>query len=125
MRNLKWKPILTWALIAFFVVGGIGNVFISTENAANYARWGYPNWFHYVTGLLELTTAILLAYRPLRLWGAAVGGMVMTAAVATVLLHGEYTHAIAPIIVLLVTLAVGQIARRDQLSARPLVAGRV
>ncbi|KPH62102.1 DoxX family protein [Novosphingobium sp. ST904] len=112
MRKLNWKSLLAWALAAFFVVGGIGNIFVSAGIAEDYRRWGYPDWFHYVTGILELTTAALLAIGSTRLWGALLGSAVMLAAAGTVLLHGEYTHAIAPIIVLLATLAVGWIAWR-------------
>lgn len=43
MYNLKWKPLLAWALAAFFVVGGIGNIFVSAEIAEDYRRWGYPD----------------------------------------------------------------------------------
>lgn len=69
-----------------------------------------------LSGLLELTTALLLAYRPSRLWGAGLGSAVMLAAAATVLRHGEYTHAVAPIVVLLMALTVGSMAWRDRRS---------
>lgn len=60
----KALPILTatlaWLLAAFFLFGAYGNTFLSEENAAAYAAWGYPGWFHYVTAALELTAALLL-----------------------------------------------------------------
>lgn len=114
MRNLPWTSILAWLLVAFFIVGGIGNFFVSPEIAADYRRWGYPDWFHYLTGALELTAAALIAYRPTRFWGAGLASGVMVAAALTVLWHGELTHAIAPLIVLAVALTVGFLIRKDR-----------
>ncbi|RWR27319.1 DoxX family protein [Sinirhodobacter populi] len=116
MRNLPWKSILAWLLAAFFVVGGIGNIFVSPEIAADYRRWGYPDWFHFLTGALELSAAVLIAYRPTRLWGACLASGVMVAAAFTVLSHGEFAHAIAPLIVLAVALTVSFLAFREKAS---------
>ncbi|WP_456821924.1 DoxX family protein [Bradyrhizobium sp. USDA 4502] len=105
---------MIWLLAAFFVVGGFGNIFASADIKADYRSWGYPDWFHYLTGLLELTTASLLSVRRTRLWGAALGSAVMTAAGATVLFHGEYAHAIAPLAVLCALVLAGWIAFQDR-----------
>lgn len=106
MTNFSWKAVLAFLLAAFFLIGAIGNIFVPPQIAADYARWGYPSWFHYVTGLLELSTAILLAIKSLRFWGAVLGAVVMLGAAGTVLLHGEFSHAIAPLVVLAVSLVV-------------------
>lgn len=39
--------------LAFLMAGGtkLAGVEMHTEN---FARWGYPNWFKYVTGSVEL-----------------------------------------------------------------------
>lgn len=99
-KKLSWKSILAWLLVSFFFVGAMGNIFVSENIAADYARWRYPDWFHYVTGSLELITAILLALRSSRLWGALLGSLVMVGAILTLLVHQEFGHAIAPLIVL-------------------------
>lgn len=119
MRRLSWPSILAWLVAAFFLVGAIGNAFPSEGIAADYARWGYPDWFHYVTALLELAAALLLAYRPTRLAGAGVGSLVMLAAAATTLFHGEASHAIAPLVVLGLTVLVGVLERRRSDQATP------
>jgi hypothetical protein len=98
--NFTWKGLLVWLLAGFFLIGALGNIFASGEISADYARWGYPDWFHYLTGLLELSCAILLVAKPLRFWGALLSVAVMLAAAGTVALHGEYAHAIAPAVVL-------------------------
>jgi hypothetical protein len=79
------------------------------------ARHGYPHWFHFVTGSLELTTAVLLAQGRTRLLGSALGCAVMLAALATVTLHGEYGHGVAPLVVATLSIVVGRIAWRKQL----------
>lgn len=105
---MSWRAVLAYLLAVFFLVGGIGNIFVSEQIAADYARWGYPDGFHYLTGILELTAAILLVFSvTLRLWGAALGAVVMVAASATLLFHGEYAHVLAPLVVLSVSVAVG------------------
>lgn len=106
----KFLPIistsLAWLLAAFFLFGAYGNTFISEENAAAYAAWGYPGWFHYITAILELAAALLLIRAGLRPYGAGLGAMVMAAASLTTLLNADYDHAVAPSIVLLVSLVV-------------------
>lgn len=114
MRNMNWKSVLALVLAAFFVVGGIGNILASATILEDYRRWGFPDGFNYVTGTLELIAAVLIAWRPMRVFGAALAAAVMTAAAGTVLFHGEFTHAIAPATVLIVTLVVGVTAWRDR-----------
>ncbi|AEM40620.1 hypothetical protein KVU_0781 [Ketogulonicigenium vulgare WSH-001] len=95
---------LGWALAAFFVLGGVVN-WIGTPSArADYARWGYPRWFHYVTALCELTAAALLVSPFTQIWGAALAALVMAAACTTVIKHKELGHLPAPAIVLVLCL---------------------
>jgi hypothetical protein len=89
MSLSHWNLILAWALAAFFILGGVINVLALGSTAAEYRRWGYPDWFHFVTGALEFATAVLLAFAATR------------AAVATVTVHGEYVRATPPMVVLL------------------------
>ncbi len=98
--------LLGWLLAAFFLFGAWGNLFLSAENAAAYAAWGYPAWFHYVTALLELTAAVLLIGAASRPHGAALGALVMAAATLTTVVHGDYGHSTAPAIVLAASLGV-------------------
>lgn len=97
---------LAWLLAAFFLFGAYGNTFISEENAAAYAAWGYPDWFHYITAILELAAGLLLLRAVTRPFGATLGALVMAAAVLTTLMNADYDHSVAPSIVLLVSLIV-------------------
>ena len=115
MSKISWGQVLPLALAAFFVVGSLGNIFAFGSIYEEYLRWGYPHWFHFVTGSLELTTAVLLAQARTRLWGSALGCTVMAAALATVTLHGEYGHGVLPLVVAALSMAVGWIAWRKRL----------
>ncbi|MBS7700374.1 MULTISPECIES: DoxX family protein [unclassified Chelatococcus] len=102
---------LAWLLAAFFLFGAHGNTFISDENAAAYAAWGYPDWFHYVTAVLELAAALLLLRATTRPFGAGLGALVMAAAVLTTLVNADYDHSIAPSVILLISLLVLGLSR--------------
>lgn len=98
--GLAAQDLLAWTLTAFFLVGGVGN-WVGPKNVrADYISWGYPAWFHRVTAVLELLAGILLAMASVRLWGIALGLVIMTAALITLIKHREYKHAIAPSTVL-------------------------
>ena len=114
-RQVSVSQISALALAAFFVAGSLGNIFAFGSIYEEYLRWGYPHWFHFVTGSLELTTAVLLAQARTRLWGSALGCAVMLAALATVTLHGEYGHGVAPLIAATQSIVVGWIAWRKPL----------
>ena len=110
MSKITWRQVSALALAAFFVVGSLSNIFAPPSIYEEYLQWGYPHWFHFVTGSLELTTAVLLARAQTRLWGSALGCTVMLAAVATVTIHGEYAHGVAPLVVAALSILVGWIA---------------
>lgn len=118
MRKINWPFFVRSALAAFFVFGGFGNIFASQTILADYARWGYPDGFHYLTGLLELSVAALLVVWPRRLYGSILGGVVMLAAAGTVILHGEHSHATAPLVVFGFCLLVGWLTARPRAAAR-------
>jgi DoxX-like family len=113
MSKISWRQVSALALAAFFVAGSLSNIFAPGSIYEEYLRWGYPHWFHFVTGSLELTTAVLLAQARTRLWGSALGCTVMLAALATVTLHGEYGHGVPPLIVATLSIVVGWIAWRS------------
>jgi hypothetical protein len=117
MSKISWRQVLPLALAAFFVVGSLSNIVAPRSIIEEYLKWGYPHWFHFVTGSLELMTAVLLAQARTRLWGSALGCTVMLAALATVTLHGEYGHGVAPLVVATLSIVVGWIAWRKRLAA--------
>lgn len=98
------KRVLLWLLIAFFFVGGAVNIFAPGSILADYERRGYPGWFHFVTGTIELTAASASCFVAVRRWGMALAAFVMAAATVTLLAHAEYSHAVLPLVIFLLTL---------------------
>src|SRR5258708_24596504 len=112
MLKISWRQVSALALAAFFVVGSLGNIFAPWSIYEEYLRWGYPHWFHFVTGSLVLTTAVLLPQARTRLRGSALGCTVMLAALATVTLHGDNGHGWPPLIVATLSIVFGWISCR-------------
>ncbi|CAB3805776.1 DoxX family protein [Paraburkholderia fynbosensis] len=117
MSKIYWRQVLPWVLAVFFVVGSLSNIVAPRSIFEEYLKWGYPHWFHFVTGSLELMAAILLARARTRLGGSALGCTVMLAALATVTVHGEYGHGVAPLVAAILSIVVGWIAWRKPLAA--------
>jgi len=42
VERAKIRVWLSWVVAAFFVVGGLGNIFPTDQIEGDYARWGYP-----------------------------------------------------------------------------------
>lgn len=110
MSGITIGAVLAWLLAAFFIVGAVINCALPVSIRKDYERWGYPDWFHYVTAALELVVAALLLVPASRPLGAALGTAVMAAAAGTTLIHQEYGRAVAPSVVLLLTATLGWIA---------------
>jgi hypothetical protein len=107
MSNLPGLQILTWALAAFFVLGFVINTFAVKLVGPEYRRWGYPDWFHFVSGGLELVVALLLLATATRPLAVALGCAIMSAAIATVVWHREYHRAAPPVIAFVLLAIVG------------------
>ncbi len=99
MPDVTWQLVLVGLLVVFFVFGGVVNLYGPEAVTKDFARWGYPPYFHLVTGALELLAAVLLVFPATRLIGVALGGSVMLAAAATLLFQREFTHMIPALVV--------------------------
>jgi hypothetical protein len=110
MPKISWRQALPLVLAIFFVVGSLINIIAPGAIYDEYLKWGYPPWFHFFTGTMELTAAILLFRKTTRLSGALLGGTVMFAALATVVIRGEYAHAVPPLVAVTLSLVVGWIS---------------
>ena len=95
---LEW--VVLGLLTIFFIFGGVVNLVGPKPVVNDFRRWGYPSWFNLVTGVVELATAILLVVSITRPLGAALGLVTMLAAVATLVRHREYVHAVPALIVI-------------------------
>ncbi|HUC17897.1 MAG TPA: DoxX family protein [Acetobacteraceae bacterium] len=107
MSGISWIRALSWALAAFFALGFVINTFAVKLVGPEYRRWGYPDWFHFVSGGLELMVALLLPMAVTRPFGLALGLGIMLVAIATVVRHREYHRAAPPFIVFVLLALVG------------------
>jgi DoxX-like family len=71
----------------------------------DYRRWGYPGWFHFVSGGMDLAVALLLPLAVTRLLGVMLGCGIMLVATAAVVFHREY-HCAAPPLIVFVLLSI-------------------
>lgn len=104
------EAVMTWLLAALFTVGAVINALGPRRIREDYARWGYPKSFRFVTAVLELTVATLLLFPGARFAGALLGATIMAAAVATTVRYREPGRSIAPLTVLIWACAVGWMA---------------
>ena len=62
-----------------------GNIFWVRD----FHRWGYPDWFHIVVGIAELTSMVLLLVPRFASYGASLFVVVMLGAIYTHATHNE------------------------------------
>lgn len=94
-----------WLLVAAFFGAGLFNTIGTRSTREDFVRWGYPRWWHWVTGGLEILCAILIALPLGRAAGLMLGTVIIVAASLTVLRHREYVH-LAPLGMFLALIAV-------------------
>ncbi len=113
----KWigvaVTVLSILLAVAFVMAGASKLASAEMHVQSFARWGYPIWFMYVTGLVEVVAAILLVVPATRFYGAALLVCTMFGALVTHVNAGETAQIGAPLF-LLVLAALVAWARRPQ-----------
>ena len=93
-----------WLLVAAFSGAGLFNAIGTRSTREDFVRWGYPSWWHQVTGGLEILCAILIALPLGRAAGLGLGAIIIVAASLTVLRHRDYVH-LAPLGIFLALIA--------------------
>ena len=68
---------------------------LTGKMAPSWRRWGYSRQFMYATGIAELVALVLFWAPGLELVGAAVLGLVLLGALATLLTHREGSSHVA------------------------------
>jgi hypothetical protein len=82
--------VVAWLLAIAVTGAGIANAIGGATVQAQFQRWGYPAWWSFVTAALEVLDAVLIGLPETRIWGLALGAVVMIAALATVIWRREY-----------------------------------
>jgi putative oxidoreductase len=109
-----------WALQvllgALFILLGAGK-FGDPSWERKFARWGYPDGFYMVVGVLEALGGLMLLVPRLTSYAAGMLGIIMIGASLTHVVHGESARVFPPLIYLALLATVG-VARRHA-AARP------
>ena len=106
--------VVAYVFAAMFVMMGGMKFMAPAEMVENFVRWGYPAWFIYVVGAIEVGAGILLAIPVTRVVGALILEVTMLGAAGTHLVAGEYAQSI-PALVLFAVVAAIVYANRKQI----------
>lgn len=102
MKKDKLKNIGLWALQILIALNFIGASIPKLTSQAgivnNFERWGYPDGFYIIIGIVELLAALLLVIPKTAGYAAITLMGVMLGALVTHLMHGEFTNAIVPVV---------------------------
>ena len=98
-NGATFESILATVVAVLFAVAGVVNLAGRGAVKRDFARWGYPAWFHLLCGALELLSAALLAGQQTRALGLTLAGAIMIAALFTLLRNREPFGHLAPALV--------------------------
>ena len=104
--------------LLFFATGGTKLVDFPSH-VASFAKWGYPAWFMYVIGSVEVISGLLLIFPFTRYYGATLIVIVMIGAIFTHIQAGEWSFVGVSVLILLFTLIIS-IRRTFQINGRPI-----
>ena len=96
---LNFQSILATIAAVLFAVAGVVNLAGLGAVKRDFARWGYPAWFHLLCGALELLSAALLLGQRTRVVGVTLAGAIMIGALFTLLRNREPFRHLAPALI--------------------------
>ena len=94
------KIVLCVLLGIFFIVAGGTKLMGSPSQVEHFAQWGYPIWFVYLTGMIEVGGGICLCIPKTQWYGIVVLSITMVGAALTHLRAGEMGAVPVPIVLL-------------------------
>jgi putative oxidoreductase len=118
-KSWKNKALIVLSVLvglAFLMFGGM-KLTGPEAMVANFARWGYPGWFLYFIGVVEILAAIALVVPRSSAYAAAVLGGIMVGGAITHLMFDPPAQASAAVILLGLLSVVGW-ARRPEFLRR-------
>ena len=104
-----WFP--TILLVLMFLIAGIRKFPEGGGWASAFRHFGYPLWFRYFIGVIEIASALLLLVPRSAAYGAALVIVTMLGAIGTVLVQEGSSFGIAPTGVCLVLAVIVLLAR--------------
>lgn len=108
------KPIILPSILAiiFLLSGGAKLAGLAFEVEA-FSRWGFPIWFMYLTGILEVTGGAGLLWPRFSALAAACLACLMLGAIMTHLIHSEWVMLVIATSIMLLAVWHGWQARDD------------
>jgi uncharacterized membrane protein YphA (DoxX/SURF4 family) len=100
-----------------FVLAGVMK-FVDPFWSRNFTRWGYPDGFYIVVGILEAAGGAALLVPALTTYAALLLMVVMAGATLTHAMHGELQRISVPLVYLLVVALIGWLRRASALRVR-------
>lgn len=104
---LQNETVWVWLAAAVFFTGGIANATGVSKIRDSFVDLGFPAWWCWITGALELATALMLLVPASRAYGVALGTCIMIAALAAILRQRAYGHLPAPLLFLFLLVRAG------------------
>lgn len=98
--------LLIWILAAAFFLAGVINAIGTQSTRRDFARWGYPEWWGKLTGILEICCAGMLIYSGSLLAGLTLGSIIIAAALVTLVRFREFKHLIPAVVYAVLILTV-------------------
>ena len=90
-----------WLLLGgMFIIAGGAKLMGSHSQVEHFAQWGYPLWFLYLTGLIEVGGGICLFIPKAQFYGIVVLSIMMVGAALTHLRANEMSAFPVPIVLL-------------------------
>jgi uncharacterized membrane protein YphA (DoxX/SURF4 family) len=110
---MKWQSVSVWVLSIVlalaFAGAGIAKLLSAPMMVAEFALFGYPQWFLYVVGALEVLSAIFFLVPRLRAVATGIVICIMVGALFSHVTHGQFGMAIGPLILLVLAVALGSL----------------
>lgn len=97
----------------FFIAAGGAKLMGSASQVENFAQWGYPLWFLYVTGMIEAGGGISLFLPKTQWYGIVVLSVTMVGAALTHLRAGEMGAVPVPLVLLGLLLLLAWMIRKS------------
>lgn len=99
LNTASFESALATIVAVLFTVAGLVNLAGPGAVKRDFERWGYPAWFHFLCGALELSSAALIAGQQTRVLGLMLAGAIMVGALFTLLRNREPFGHLAPALI--------------------------
>lgn len=108
--RIQW---ITWPLAVLFLASGGAKLTGLEFEIAAFERWGYPLWFMYFIGGIEVVGGIALFVRSVSALASAGLAAMMLGAIATHVIHSEWGMLAAATLIFTLCIARAVMGRRD------------